>query len=291
MQLAGIEDPTAGRTYPWPMQQKIQKINALVDKDHSAGSVSGGFKVYRRAEALTVDATRAKFEQITLELMDLMGVAYDTEELLKWSPISFANLIAQGFKKEFPAKILNEKIRGTGVGQMQGILNSACLITADAEDNQDADTLTYNNVLAMRKRAYDYNSAIWLLNPDTMDQLPRLNLISGTAVATTPVWMPSAREDLPDILLGRPLFFTDYCATLGDKGDVILGAWNHYLEAYPAAGADVEAAVSMHVRFLEKENCYRFSMMNDGKCWWTSTFTPPISSVTRSPFVVLAARA
>jgi hypothetical protein len=36
--------------------------------------------------------------------------------------------------------------------------------------------------------------------------------------------LPSAREDAPDMLFGRPLFFTEYCDTLGDEGDLLIPA-------------------------------------------------------------------
>ena len=40
---------------------------------------------------------------------------------------------------------------------------------------------------------------------------------------------PSRGIDVPDTLLGRPIFFTEYAKTLGDEGDLILAVWSQYL--------------------------------------------------------------
>jgi hypothetical protein len=44
------------------------------------------------------------------------------------------------------------------------------------------------------------------------------------------MYTPSLREDRPDMLLGRPIIYTEYCKTIGTQGDLILANWNEYLE-------------------------------------------------------------
>ncbi len=275
-------DPTSGRTTRIPMSGPSVKIPARTDKNHSS-SVSGGLRVYRRAESQTVSSSRMQVERITLELHSLMGLAYATDEILRFSPISFAALLENGFRDEFAATVLNEKIRGTGVGEFEGILNSPALISVDKESGQSADTVLFANIKKMRARCYGYGNAIWLYNPDTLVQLMDMADDFGRFI-----WQPSARDGEPDRLLGRPAFECDYCSTLGDAGDIILADWSQYLEAEMGG---VEMAQSMHVRFENKEETFRFSVMNDGRGWWRSAFTPAVSSTTRSPFVTLAARA
>lgn len=275
-------DPTSGRTTRIPMSGPSVKIPARVDKNHTT-SVSGGLRVYRRAESQSVSSSRMQVERITLELNSLMGLAYATDEILRFSPISFAALLENGFRDEFAATVLNEKLRGTGVGEMEGILNSPALLSVDEESGQSADTILFANIKKMRARCYGYGSAIWLYNPDTLVQLMDMADDFGRFI-----WQPSARDGEPDRLLGRPAFECDYCSTLGDAGDIILADWSQYLEAEMGG---VEMAQSMHVRFENKEETFRFSVMNDGRGWWRSAYTPPKSSTTRSPFVTLAARA
>lgn len=279
-------DPTAGRTMRVPMSAPTVKLNARTDKDHTS-SVTGGLRWYRRKETQAVEASRVEMEQIILSVNSLMGVNYQTEELLQDSPVSVAAIIAAGFQDELGSKILDEKLRGTGAGEMLGVLNSAnpCLITVAKGAGQAADTITADNVLAMRSRCWGYGNAIWLANHDTLPQLAKLAITIGTT--GFPIFLTGS-GDVPDTLMGRPIYFTEYAETLGDKGDLILGNWSQYLEG---GIGGVESAESMHVRFLNNERAFRVSMRNDGRPWWRSALTPKKSAVTLSPFVTLDARA
>jgi HK97 family phage major capsid protein len=284
LQVGHDTDPTAGRTTKIPMATPKVEIPARVDKDHSS-SVSGGLIVYRRSQTQTVTAARQSFEQVGLNSHPLMGLSYATEELLTDSVVSFAALIEQGFKSEFPAKILKEKLRGTGVGEMEGILSAPCLVSVTAETGQDADSIVYENVINMRSRCWGYQNAIWMYNQDCLPQLMQMVMVIGTS--GVPVWQTSAREGEPDIFLGRPAFANENCSTVGDAGDLILGTWSEYLEGthQPLQGEE-----SMHVRFVNHERTFKFTMRNDGRCWWRTALTPAVSTTTLSPFVVLDAR-
>lgn len=279
-------DPLNGRTTQIPMTNAVVDIPARVDKNHTT-SVSGGLRVYRRAETQTVSASRMEFEQVTLRAHSLFGVAYATEELLARSPISFIALLEAGFKDEFGAKLIDERINGTGVGMMEGVLVSPALVSVAKETGQAADTILYENIVKMRARCWGYGNAVWLANNDTLPQLMTLNQAVGTS-GMGMIWQPSAVADHPDTLLGRPLIFTDYVNTLGDQGDIICGNWSQYLEGILSGMSSDE---SVHVRFLEHERTFKFWMENDGRCWWRSALTPKNSTVTRSPFVTLDARA
>uniref|UniRef100_A0A6M3KC66 Putative capsid protein n=1 Tax=viral metagenome TaxID=1070528 RepID=A0A6M3KC66_9ZZZZ len=284
LKLTPEADPIGGRVMRIPMTNASVNIPARVDKTHTS-SVSGGLVVYRRAETDSVSATRTAYEQITLRADSLMGVSYATNELLNDSPVSFAAIVAQGFQDEFASRLIDERINGTGVGQFLGAMKSPCLETVAKESAQSNDTIVYANIVKMRSRCWNYGKAIWLANHDTMPQIVTLNAAFGTAGAL--VWQPSAVEDHPDTLFGRPLFFTEYCQTLGDLGDILLGDWSQYLEG---TLQNAEGAESIHVRFVENETCFRFTMRNAGAPWWRAKLTPKYSATTLSPFVTLAAR-
>ena len=284
LSLTAEEDPLAGLTTSVPMETAVVEIPARVDKNHSS-SVSGGLRVYRRAETDNVTPSKMAFEQVTLRANNLFGAAFATEELLSRSPISFVTLLEAGFRDEFASKLMDERLNGTGVGMFEGVLTSPCLIAQGEEPGQAADTIVYENVINMRSRCWRYSQAIWLANHDTLPQLMKMTIDVGTGGA--PVWQPSAREDAPDLLLGRPIFFHEACETVGDQGDILLGVWSQYLEGLltPAQSAD-----SVHVRFLNHERAFKFWLENDGRCWWRSALTPKNSTTTLSPFVTLEAR-
>lgn len=286
MKAIGFEgDPTASYVTSVPMTAPIVNIPARVDKDHSS-SVSGGLRVYRRAEADTVTASRMALQNIRLEANSLMGITYVTEELLSESPVSFAAILARGFNDEFGATILNEKLNGTGAGQYLGVTASPAYIEVAKQTGQAADTIYYENIINMRARVWGYNNAIWLANHDTLPQLMTLSYSIGTSGVL--VWQPSATPDKPDMLLGRPIYFTEFCKTLGDAGDILCCNFGEYLEG---TYSPVQGAESIHVRFVNHERTFKFWTKNAGSPWWSSAMTPKNSTSTLSPFVGLAARA
>lgn len=278
-------DPMEGATTRIPMSAPTVRINARVDKNH-ATSVSGGLTVSRRAEADTAGSSRMEFEQINLQATSLFGVSYATEEILTDSPISFAALLDAGFRDQFAFHLIGERLNGTGVGEYMGINSSPALVSINKETGQAADTIVYENIIKMRARSWMYSRAIWMANHDTLPQLMLLNQSVGTG--GMPVWQPSAREDHPDTLLGRPLFFTEHCETLGDAGDILLLTLSEYLEGIYQP---LQSAESIHVRFLNHERTFKFWVRNAGAPWWRAALTPRKSSDTLSPFVRLAARA
>jgi HK97 family phage major capsid protein len=286
MSVQGEGDPTAGRTTLIPMEAPSVKINARTDKNHS-NSVTGGFRFFRRAETQDATSSKVEIEQIVLNANSLTGLAYATEELLSDSPASFAAIIANGFRDELPNKLIEEKLRGTGAGQMLGVLNSGnpALITVAAEGGQAADTIVGANVVKMRARSWGYGRAVWMANIDTFPQISKLHL-AGTN-SDFPLFIPGNGTTTPDTLLGRPIFFSEYLETLGDIGDLLLADWSQYLEGQLGG---VESAESIHVRFLANERAFRINLRNDGRPWWRSALTPRKGTNTLSPFVTLAAR-
>lgn len=278
------DDPIGPLTTKIPMDAPTVKIPARVDKNHTT-SVSGGFRVYRRSETQSVGLSRMEMETVQLDAIPLFGAAAATEELLQYSLPAFIAIIKAGFQDEFPAKLMRERLEGTGVGQYEGVLNSDCIVSVAAESGQSVDTIVLDNIYKMRSRCWKYSRAIWTANHDTLPQLATLNAVVGTG--GVPFWQPSAREDHPDMLMGRPLYFTEFQPKVGDTGDLLLGVWSEYLEGQLSPVQDAE---SMHVRFLEHERVFKFFTYNAGRVWWRSALTPAKSSDTLSPFVKLAAR-
>lgn len=266
-----------------PMQSPTLPFNARVDKNHST-SVSGGFRVYRRAETQTVTASRAEYEQVVLTATALMGVAFATEEVLERSPISFVSLIEQGFGDEFPARLMQERLTGTGVGQFEGILNSAAKIEVAKEASQAANTIVFENVIKMSARCWGRGNAVWIANHNTRPQLRSLWQDFGGGGIAQPLF---TIENGVERLDGRPILFTEYAETLGTAGDLILFNPTQYLEGVLSSRRSAE---SMHVRFLEHERTFKFWMENDGRLSWKTALTPNKGS-TLSPVVTLQTRA
>ena len=276
-----FDDVIGGRTQAVNMPSPEVHIPARVDKDHST-SVSGGLRVYRRAETQAISPSRMQTELIVLRATSLMGLSFASEEILQDSAFGLAQLLERGFRSEFGSRLQHERISGTGVGEFLGILNSGAKIAVDPDNGQPADSITYTNLVNMRLRCYGYGNAIWLYNQDCLARLMTMVNPAGQFI-----WQNSARDGEPDRLLGRPAFACEDCNVLGDEGDLILANWAEYLEG---TYQPVEGAESMHVRFENHERAFKFFMRNAGSPWWRSVMTPKNGS-TRSPFVTLAARA
>lgn len=289
LQISPEADPTAGRTQPVPMSAPSVEILARTDKDHST-YVSGGFTVTRRPETVAMTASRMAMEMVTMKATGLFGYSHVTEELLADSPISFVAILQSGFRDQFAAHMLAEKLRGLGGAEYLGVLtalSSAGLgptLTIAKEVGQAADTIVTSNVIKMAARAYNFGNAIWIANHTCKPSLYVLSITVGAAGVL--MYQPSRGDGFPDMLLGRPIFYSEFASAIGDVGDIILGDWSQYLDGLYQP---LQSAESVHVRFENHERTFKFWLRNCGAPWWRTVLTPNKGD-SMSPFVILAAR-
>lgn len=264
-------------------------INAVDEVSRGNGSRWGGIQVYWTDEAGTVTAKKPKFRQMNLKLNKLMGICYATDELLQDST-ALQSVITQGFSEEFAFKVDDGILNGSGSGQMYGILNSPALIQTPKETGQVADTVVFENIINMWNRipAYLRTKAEWFINQDVEPELMKMYLAAG--LGGVPVYLPAnGVVGSPNGgLMGRPVNPIEQCSALGDLGDILFLALSEYLVVDKGA---MTSAESVHVRFINDEQTFRFTYRVDGQPLWNSTLTSYKGSTTRSPFVGLAARA
>jgi len=277
------DDPLAGLITPVTMTAPTVSYNARVDKNHSS-SVSGGFTVTRRPETVDGSSSRMAFEQVVLTANEEFGIAFATERILTDSPQSFVDIIAAGFRDEYVANAMNERINGTGTGERQGLLNSGCKIAVAKESGQPGGTIVKENIDKMVARCWRRRSCAWLANHNTRPQLKSLVQVVGTAGNSVPYFTTVGDQEYLD---GLPIFFSEFAKSLGTEGDLILACWSEYLEG---TYQSEQYAESIHVRFLAAERAFRFYRRNDGQWWWRTALTPKNGS-TLSPVVTLATRA
>lgn len=286
MLQVGFEgDPTAGRTQPIPMETPIVDIPARTDKNHTT-SVVGGFTVTRKPETVLGDASRAKTELVSLKAHGLFGFGFATEDLLAMSALSFVAIVDSGFRTQFPAALLNEKIRGAGGMEFLGVKNSPAKVSVSKDDGQAARTISGMNVINMAARQWNFSNSLWLANHDCRPQLATASITVGTSGVL--LYQPSKQEGFPDMLWGRPIYYTEFADTVGTEGDLMNVDWSQYLEG---VHTPLQSAESVHVRFLNHERAFKFWIRNAGAPWWRSALTPNKSTDTLSPIVMLATRA
>ena len=128
---------------------------------------------------------------------------------------------------------------------------------------------------------------MWLINQDVEPYLFQLNQAVGTGGQLT-YMPPGGQSAMPySTLFGRPVLPTEYNNALGSAGDIMLADLSQYTLVDKGG---VQAATSMHVAFLTDEMAFRITYRVDGKPMWYLPMTPFKGSLTKSPFVVIAAR-
>ncbi len=277
------------RTPIGPHSNSLKK-HGINETSRADGSRFGGVRGYWGAEASTITASAPTFAEIHLKLNKVHAAVYATDELLV-DTTALASTVDRVVPLELNFKAEDAVVNGTGAGMPLGILNAPALIAVAKETSQTAATIQVENIVNMYARmwARSRSSAVWLINQDIEPQLFTMGLTVGTGGGQA-VFMPAGGvSGAPfNTLMGRPLFAVEYCATLGTVGDILFVDLSQY-EVIDKGG--VNRAVSIHVRFLQEEQIFRFTMRIDGQPAWNSALTPKNGTNTLSPFVALATRA
>jgi HK97 family phage major capsid protein len=265
------------------------KINAVDESSRANGSRWGGVQAYWENEADQATGTKPKFRQMELSLKKLMGLCYATDELLT-DASALERVISDAFAEEFGFKVDDAIINGTGAGQPLGILKSGALVSVAKENGQAADTVVAENIFKMWSQMWPRSrqNAVWLINSEVEPQLFSMSLAIGTG--GVPVYLPAGGLSQAPYgsLFGRPVIPIEQAAALGDVGDIVLADLSQYLLIDKGG---INAAQSIHVRFLYDEACFRFVYRVDGQPIWNKSLTPFKGSSSQSPFVAIAARA
>jgi HK97 family phage major capsid protein len=280
------------RTTKVPMAINQIGIPFQKDFDHSS-YLHGAMMAYWLDEKAEKTATNPKFGKITLRLNKLVVLVYATDELLEDSVISMEPLLKGKASDVIGWKIDQALFAGDGVGKPKGILNAKCKVAQAAEGGQSADTIVYKNIVKMYARMYPQclKNAIWVANSNTFPQLAQMGLEVGTAGGSAAYLPANGLSGKPyDTLMGKPIVWTEHAKTLGDEGDIVFVDWSQYLTGLKrGAGAGVQFASSIHLKFDYDQTAFRFVMRIDGQPWWPAAFTPS-NGDTLSPIVTLAAR-
>lgn len=264
------------------------KFNAVDETSRATGSRWGGIRGYWLAEAGTKTASQIKFRPVELNLKKLAVVLYATDELLQ-DTTALGALMQEAASEEIAFLVDDSILNGSGAGMPLGILNSPALLSIAKEVGQAAGTVVYENILKMWARfdARSRANALWLMNQDVEPILNSMSFPVGTG--GIPVYLPpGGLATAPNAtLLGRPIVITEFNATAGSVGDIMLADLSQYLLIDKGG---VESASSIHVQFLTDQTAFRWVYRVDGQPMPNSPLTPYKGTATLSPFVALAAR-
>lgn len=264
-------------------------VRAVDETSRATGSRWGGIQGYRLAEAGTKQPSLPGFRLMELRLKKYAVLCYATEELLQ-DTTALGGIIQQGASEELDFMINDDILNGPGNAGPLGILVSGALVSVAKESGQIAATIVTENIFKMwsRMNPRSKGNAVWFINTDVTPQLYALSLSVGTG--GMPMYMgPGSLPNAPSgALLGRPVVETEFNATLGTVGDIVLTDMSQYV----MIDKDAQAASSIHVQFLTDQVAFRFVYRADGQPKIAAPLTPyKGGSNTLSPFVALATRA
>lgn len=264
------------------------KLPAVDESSRATGSRWGGVQSYWVAEGDSVTATKPKFRLMDLGLHKLIATMVVSDELLQ-DQLALETIASQAFSEEIMFMTEDAIIEGDGVGKPFGILKAPSLVTVAKDSGQASGTVSLNNITNMWSRCWarSRKNAVWFINQDVEPQLYQLSQAVGTG--GLPMFLPAGGINAaPNAsLFGRALVPTEYSSTLGTVGDITLADLSQYVLADKRG---MQAATSMHVRFLTDEMTFRFTYRVDGEPLWHTALTPFKGSNTKSPFVALATR-
>jgi HK97 family phage major capsid protein len=284
----------------------------VVDEDSRAdGSRMGGVLAFWANEADTFMYSRPKFREIELFLNKLTALVFATDELLADGPALEA-WIMNNMPTELAFRVEDALFLGTGAGQPAGITLSQAFLaispggTANVVNATDVEAMwarfwhpgLKNSIasiatenLTAGQAAGNVPAAAWFIDQSVIPQLFSMQAGTGAGAGVILLYHPPGNNPLYGPygeLLGLPVIPTEHNAVLGTVGDIILADMSQMLLADKGA---VQVASSMHVRFVQGEQAFRFTYRVDAQTTWKKPLTPKNGGPTMSPFVGLASGA
>lgn len=251
------------------------------------GSRHGGLRGYWTSEGGTITSSLPRTRDVACRLNKLAVLVYLTDELMEDGGPAIEQYVTQKAADEFSFMLGDAVFNGSGAGQPLGLLNAPAMLSIAKEDGQAAATIVTENIDKMWARKINGGNYVWYTNQDTDTQLASLTQDVGTGgvVLNRPNGGISAAPTQG--LKGAPRVDTEFNATLGTVGDIVLADLGQYITI--SKGGIVQAA-SIHVQFLTDQMALRFTMRVDGRPAWVSPITPYKGSNTQSFFLDLATR-
>lgn len=264
--------------------QPISGNSMAYPKDETTPWGTDGIRAYWEDEAGAANQTKPKGQVNALRLKRLTALIPVTDEL-QADGVAVGAYVTSKAGQSIRWKTNLSLFEGSGVGQPEGIFNSAARVDIAKEVGQAADSVVAANVAKMFARHINARGAVWIINPQVLPQLVVMT------IGNQPIWTApnSGMANAPlGFLLGRPIISTQVCKIVGDVGDIGLVDWKYQRAVQKAAG--IEAAQSMHLFFDQNMNCYRFTFRVDAKPVISAAVSPFNGSDTLSPFVFLQDR-
>jgi HK97 family phage major capsid protein len=226
------------------------RMPALADRDRSNGDIAG-FEMRRTSEATDITGDVVEFRSRGLEQSKSAGLVKVSNELLSDNVVGLDQVLFRLFGEALADTQARDTLTGSGVDEPTGIIGNAVTYEVAKESSQTADTIFGENLLKMRARVKNFANAIWVAHPETITELANARL-EGTN-SDTFLYRPGSGTDVPDTLMGRPIFYSDKAPRLGEAGDIVV----FDPSAYDYRFARLRIDTSVHVAFESDVTVFR----------------------------------
>jgi len=248
---------------------------------------STGIQAYWIEEGAVITLSKIAPKTDEIKLHKLAALVPVTNEMME-DVSALTDYLTQEGSAAMRWKANDSIVNGDGVGKPLGIINSGALVTQAKETSQTADTIVAANAAKMYGRWHKMTAGQRaMINPDAFNQIMLMT------IGDQPVWTPPVQgfKEAPDgLLFGRPIVMSDHLQTLGDLNDFLFVDFGFY-RTLNKVGGGIRTDVSLHLYFDSDNTAFRFVFRLGGQSKMSGVITPPNSTITRSPFVTLAARA
>lgn len=244
-------------------------------------ALAAGVTAAAKGEGATLGNTNPSFTELNWRVRKVGGYTKASNELIASSPQSIEALLTALFRIAIAAKTEYFILRGTGVGEPLGILNSAAAKSSSAASSGTyayADALT---MLSLFKPVSGVTAKFaWIMHPSLWPQIGKFQV--GTSAQAWVANMQGTIAQQP--LLGYPIIVSEHLPQHASSGDIILADLGAYLLF---DREQLTIAFSEHIGFLEDQGTWRFTARMDGMPWMKNVITlpGPGSAYTVSPFV------
>jgi len=265
------------------------KVRRLVDSDRSSNLFGGITFKWTEERGSKYDAvSKPALGEVELNIHKLVGGCFVSNEL-EDDYGKFGQFMETAFGQAIRFVEDDAFINGTGGGMPLGILRAGCRtqVTRNA-----VGLINWTDIANMAKRLLprSWGSAVWLLNPDVIDELFE---------ATAPAANQATVLDLSNRLLwGIPFIPTEKCQAMGTEGDIILADFSH--GHYLIADREMRISASRHVNyeyvllqvsetygFITDETFWRVVLRVDGRPLLSTDIAPKRGANDLGMFIVL----
>ena len=295
----GFAVPPVYKDEIWKAVNKVDALAVRCDQNPTSGDgiemaadlttpwSGSGIQAYWTGEGLAATQTKPLLNPRVIKLQTLTALVPATDQVINDAP-RLSNLIME--KAPLAIKYLTDRaiVRGSGIGQPLGILNSAGRVTVTRDTSV---TIKADDLQAMYSSMHPeyYDTCEWLVSNAAYAQL--LNLSVGNFPSYGSSQTNGGMIGRPPYeLYGRPVTVTQHCGAVGTEGDIILTSLKGYALVVKAGQDQIKFDSSIHLLFDYGMTAFRFVYRVGGQMYLAAPVTADNSGFNFSTAVTLSTK-